>query len=246
MKDASLSRSHCSLLMEGSANCKLFLTVEDLGSSNGTFVNGKRLDRECKSTCRHEPGHVLAFGECKDAFRVIEDIESDEDEEADGGNVSVQGCDAVQGNRRYGIKFNYDDAGPSQRRRSRSAGRRRLQRREEQRCEQREKRRSLWSGKQDRSGDDPGPDAAEQAKPSGMPCTDRSANGWEKSSFSSQAEKSKFLRLMGAKDMPANSQEATKLPTRSQFRQQEQELERQYWLGMRQQMSGRGRGLGAG
>ena len=54
LEDSEASRKHASLSVEGGA-----VAVEDLGSTNGTFVNGTRIDRPRKLT----PGDVVRVGE---------------------------------------------------------------------------------------------------------------------------------------------------------------------------------------
>jgi len=57
--DASVSGSHASILLSPSAylDDSMEATVEDLGSTNGTFVNGKRVGRKL---LRH--GDLLTMG----------------------------------------------------------------------------------------------------------------------------------------------------------------------------------------
>jgi len=50
--DPALSRRHCIFSREGSA-----ILVEDLGSTNGTFVNGKRVER-----AELNPGDTVRIG----------------------------------------------------------------------------------------------------------------------------------------------------------------------------------------
>lgn len=57
--ESSVSRRHASITRQG-----LYLTVKDLGSTNGTFVNGRRIQDEAKLS----PGDDVQFGAVK--FRV--------------------------------------------------------------------------------------------------------------------------------------------------------------------------------
>jgi len=72
-----------------------------------------------------------------------------------------------------------------------------------------------------------------------------SANQWERSEFSAGEDKAKFLKLLGKKTTtvddcgnPASGDDKV------DHRRAQQELENQYWQGMRQQLYGRSRGLG--
>lgn len=119
---ATLSRKHCSFLLEGVPSHKLFVTVTDLGSTNGTFLNGKRLDKGDISTSSYNPDHIIGFGECKDAFKVVVRDEELATTVKDAATSKGTG-DWSGNNKRYGIEFKYDDdsAGhKSGRRRSRS------------------------------------------------------------------------------------------------------------------------------
>jgi len=274
---ATLSRKHCSILLEGALSRKLFVTVTDLGSTNGTFVNGQRLEPHASSTMRYDPQQCLGFGECKNMFKVVMGSSSGVSERAAAGSA-VDGVDFAEMNRRQGLPFDYGhDRGSLRhggqrsrsRRRSRSRGRReqqeerRLQHGEGRRREQREQKKALWlaqaatatskpsavSANSSGSDSDLRAPAASKladgkpATPSTKAFATGSANAWERSSFRSVADKSKFLKLMGAKDMPIPPVGAVG-GHRAQGGQQA-ELERQYWQGMRHQMMGRGRGLGA-
>lgn len=53
LQEDSVSRLHAAFVWRDAA-----LYVEDLGSSNGTFVNGRRID----APCRIKPGDVVRFG----------------------------------------------------------------------------------------------------------------------------------------------------------------------------------------
>jgi class 3 adenylate cyclase len=55
LDDFRISRQHCELRLEGE-----LLSVRDLDSSNGTFVNGERLDREARPL---DPGDIVTIGE---------------------------------------------------------------------------------------------------------------------------------------------------------------------------------------
>ena len=54
LSEDMVSRRHARILYDGQK-----ITIEDLGSTNGTFVNGIRLTRERKIT----PGDVVRVGE---------------------------------------------------------------------------------------------------------------------------------------------------------------------------------------
>ena len=62
--DPSLSRKHCRVRHNGE-----YIELEDLGSSNGTFVNGRKID-----TATARPGDVVRFGEL--VFRLEGDQSS--------------------------------------------------------------------------------------------------------------------------------------------------------------------------
>lgn len=59
-----ISSSHAVVRKEGD-----IYTVEDAGSTNGTYLNGERL--KSKMPCRLEPGDVLRFGAVEFRFDVI-------------------------------------------------------------------------------------------------------------------------------------------------------------------------------
>lgn len=61
--EENVSRRHCRLLVEGEST-----TLEDLGSSNGTFVNAERL--KPRSPRRLEDNDVLKFGKTLALFRT--------------------------------------------------------------------------------------------------------------------------------------------------------------------------------
>jgi len=67
-----LSRRHAHLFLKAGAPW-----IEDLGSTNGTFVNGVRLEDQ---SARLEPGDVIAFGGSHFVYRV--DIEREADDDA--------------------------------------------------------------------------------------------------------------------------------------------------------------------
>lgn len=66
-----LSRRHAHLFLKAGAPW-----IEDLGSTNGTFVNGVRLEDQ---SIRLEPGDVIAFGGSHFVYRVDIDREADAD-----------------------------------------------------------------------------------------------------------------------------------------------------------------------
>lgn len=257
--ERSLSRRHCSLQLEGTASGRLVVRVTDLESSNGTFVNGERLARGGASTARHDPQHCIAFGECKDSFKIFA---ASDREAGDAGPEPASSAqrDWAEDNGRRGIAFDY---GGGRRSRSRRPGteRRREQQGEDRRRDQRERRKALWSG-----GQAPAPARApaattasaggssdseaegansERAAPESEDGPRGSANAWERSSFRSQADKSKFLKLMGAKDTPQDAPAGASSHGRAADGQYLRDVERQFWQGMRQTQGGRGRGLGA-
>mmetsp|Transcript_100403 Transcript_100403/g.193808 ORF Transcript_100403/g.193808 Transcript_100403/m.193808 type:complete len:230 (-) Transcript_100403:20-709(-) len=188
-----------------------------------------------------------------------------------GAHTRGAGAEAAtdwsEANRRRGIGFNYESGSSSRRgRRSRSRREeRRLQDGEQRRADKREQRKALWSAPAaaktvpDPAGDDSSesePDGSCSAAPRvrtegsvGTASIEGSAaagtaNAWEHSNFSTASDKSKFLRLMGAKHVPLPTVGAMGAASAPDTRHQA-DLERQYWQGMRQQMGGRGRGLGA-
>lgn len=55
VRDISVSRRHCRLSVIGDR-----AQVEDLGSTNGTLVNGQRIETEQLS-----PGDVVEIGQCR-------------------------------------------------------------------------------------------------------------------------------------------------------------------------------------
>lgn len=73
LQEDSVSRLHAAFVWRD-----LALYLEDLGSSNGTFVNGRRID----APCRVKPGDVVRFGALRgtivgaedDAPPVVEDV----------------------------------------------------------------------------------------------------------------------------------------------------------------------------
>lgn len=58
--DASVSGSHCEILKNGDA-----FTIKDVGSTNGTFINGRRIEEE-----RLQPGTALKLGEISVTFEA--------------------------------------------------------------------------------------------------------------------------------------------------------------------------------
>ena len=71
VRDRNVSRAHCQLrLLEDEC------TIEDLGSTNGTFVNGLRITESAL-----KPDDLVALGETK--FRLL----NEEDEDADDSTV---------------------------------------------------------------------------------------------------------------------------------------------------------------
>jgi len=66
--DRFVSAKHCDILVNGSE-----VIVRDLGSRNGTFVNGRRLQNQ---QCGVKSGHIIAFG----SVQARLEIELDADE----------------------------------------------------------------------------------------------------------------------------------------------------------------------
>src|SRR5204863_5597221 len=64
LPDEAVSRSHAAFRVDGQT-----LVVEDLGSSNGTLVNGEPID----SPCRLAPGDVVTVGATELEIRVADD-----------------------------------------------------------------------------------------------------------------------------------------------------------------------------
>ena len=62
ISDALVSRLHAQIRLDGD-RC----TIRDLGSGNGTFLNGERIDRET----RLRPGDVVRIAESQE-FRLLE------------------------------------------------------------------------------------------------------------------------------------------------------------------------------
>ena len=60
--DERISRKHCALRVDQQG-----VRVKDLGSGNGTFLNGERIDRET----RLRPGDVVRIAESQE-FRLLE------------------------------------------------------------------------------------------------------------------------------------------------------------------------------
>ena len=76
LRDRSVSRAHCQIRINEQDRC----VVEDLGSTNGTFVNGERVTEKAL-----EDGDVAQVGFSK--FRVVrfeEDVVSDTTEFVSG------------------------------------------------------------------------------------------------------------------------------------------------------------------
>ena len=59
--DRFVSAKHCDILVNGSE-----VIVRDLGSRNGTFVNGRRLQNQ---QCGVKSGHIIAFGSVQARLR---------------------------------------------------------------------------------------------------------------------------------------------------------------------------------
>ncbi len=66
LSDPTVSTDHASLSWNGDA-----WEVRDLGSKNGTFLDGVRLRPGTASICRK--GQVLAFGDLEQAFELVDD-----------------------------------------------------------------------------------------------------------------------------------------------------------------------------
>jgi len=225
------------------------------------------MQRHGRSGIGHSSSANLAGGQRRDA--------ADRGGGGAGGRSAVgahsKGADAEvaidcsEANSRLGIGFNYESGSGSRRgRRSRSREERCQQDGEQWRRDKRDQRKALWSApavpkavprRAGNSSSESGPDGSSSAAPrvhtegsSGAASIEGSAaagsaNAWEHSNFSMASDKSKFLRLMGAKHMPLPTVGA--MGASAPDTQHQAELERQYWQGMRQQVGGRGRGLGA-
>mmetsp|Transcript_13494 Transcript_13494/g.36391 ORF Transcript_13494/g.36391 Transcript_13494/m.36391 type:complete len:168 (-) Transcript_13494:29-532(-) len=166
---------------------------------------------------------------------------------AHGAGHGASRDDWSERNGRHGIAFDYG-AASSGRRRSRSRGtradERRQQRKEDERRDMRDRRKALWgggatgdSGASKSNGGSSAASSVARGEEHETPTV--SANEWERSSFKSSEEKSKFLRLMGAKEsLPADGD------AKHRVRESDRDLEQQYWKGMRQHMGYRTRGLG--
>lgn len=68
LQEDSVSRLHAAFVWRDAA-----LFLEDLGSSNGTYVNGRRI----QTPCRVQPGDVVRFGALKGTIRACEDDVAD-------------------------------------------------------------------------------------------------------------------------------------------------------------------------
>ena len=84
IQDSSVSHSHCEILVYGTE-----VIVRDLGSSNGTMVDGKRLRKEQQSPL--ESGQIVKFGL----------IEARLDLSIEPGTDTVTGWTAVHSHVRY-------------------------------------------------------------------------------------------------------------------------------------------------
>jgi DNA-binding winged helix-turn-helix (wHTH) protein len=73
--DPTVSRHHARILVAGGA-----VTVEDLGSKNGSFLDGKRL----RAARRVKSGSILKFGSVPLTFRTFSPDESTESARPDG------------------------------------------------------------------------------------------------------------------------------------------------------------------
>mmetsp|Transcript_69801 Transcript_69801/g.110316 ORF Transcript_69801/g.110316 Transcript_69801/m.110316 type:complete len:156 (-) Transcript_69801:37-504(-) len=139
------------------------------------------------------------------------------------------------------IAFNYDSDPRRSRRRSRTPNK---QAGEEKRKQQREKRKALFASPAVAKPAPPTEESDDEPESSGVvaPRPDAWAKAcWEKSSFESSSEKSKFLRLMGgAKEKSGDKVDESA----KQVGASSQELERQYLQGMQKQLYSRHRGLG--
>jgi DNA-binding winged helix-turn-helix (wHTH) protein len=75
--DPTVSRHHARILVAGGA-----VTVEDLGSKNGSFLDGKRL----RAARRVKSGSILKFGSVPLTFRTFSPDESTESARPDGAH----------------------------------------------------------------------------------------------------------------------------------------------------------------
>eukprot|EP00929_Paragymnodinium_shiwhaense_P002859 TRINITY_DN103172_c0_g1_i1.p1 TRINITY_DN103172_c0_g1~~TRINITY_DN103172_c0_g1_i1.p1 ORF type:complete len:159 (+),score=31.22 TRINITY_DN103172_c0_g1_i1:54-530(+) len=151
--------------------------------------------------------------------------------------------------RRGGVGFDYagDESGRGRRKRGQEEA-------EQQRQDKRAKRKALWGGGGETSGNSDVAKPEEAAKAGSV----SSPNGWENTSLGYGQDKSKFLRLMGggkqtsaanyglaqgSDDKRSSAQQGAPLPRQAASAgQQRQQLEQQFWQAQRQT---RGRGLGA-
>ena len=65
--DRFVSAKHCDILVNGSE-----VIVRDLGSRNGTFVNGRRLQNQ---QCGVKSGHIIAFGSVQARLEIELDMD---------------------------------------------------------------------------------------------------------------------------------------------------------------------------
>ena len=65
--DRFVSAKHCEILVNGSE-----VIVRDLGSRNGTFVNGRRLQNQ---QCGVKSGHIIAFGSVQARLEIELDLD---------------------------------------------------------------------------------------------------------------------------------------------------------------------------
>lgn len=68
--DASVSSSHCEILVYGTE-----VIVRDLGSSNGTLVNGKRLESQQQRPL--DNGQIVQFGSVEARLELLSESDSD-------------------------------------------------------------------------------------------------------------------------------------------------------------------------
>eukprot|EP00928_Gymnodinium_smaydae_P008731 TRINITY_DN131_c0_g2_i1.p1 TRINITY_DN131_c0_g2~~TRINITY_DN131_c0_g2_i1.p1 ORF type:complete len:306 (+),score=88.78 TRINITY_DN131_c0_g2_i1:28-918(+) len=67
----TLSRRHCSLAVTRDADGDLVLVAVDPGSTNGTYVDKVKLERNVGLTKKLRELKHLAFGECQNGYRVL-------------------------------------------------------------------------------------------------------------------------------------------------------------------------------
>lgn len=226
----SISRQHARVQLS-----KGILTIEDLGSTNGTFLNGDRLAKKNTISQKHQDALILKFGEMPYIFRIIADPKPNQFRNEEREN-----------RRRTGFEFDYGkmiSSKPARRSRSRSP------------------RRFKEGGllKPDVApahlvvDDDDDEDLMKEKSPRKFqPAPNKaqlwnktekaeSFNKWEAASFKSDAKKAKFLKLMGAKNVDKVGNDPAQAA--KDQKKQQRELEHQFNQGVYQGRSTGGLGM---